>query len=239
MSTTISRRIVKTKYEPLKPFKHRENTPVPEECQDWSSPGEEETATSTGPTSGEETDYDKERYQVKWSWYRSICNKLVDLKPEMTLFGYEEMHLLGKWYGPGGIARDAFQQNWSRRRIGIFWANPPFSRLGPVINKIIHDGGRGILVCPRWPQRDWYPKLMEYAQRRFYIDKGTRLFQGAKGNVGPTRWGTWTVLIDGRARVPPEKRMRDEGEDDFQYRPKTMSKIRRQRRKYRLETVVE
>jgi hypothetical protein len=39
MSTTTSRRIVKTQDEPFKPFKHRENTPVPEESQDWSSPG--------------------------------------------------------------------------------------------------------------------------------------------------------------------------------------------------------
>ena len=58
---------------------------------------------------------------------------------------------------PEAWAVDAFSLNW---KDFMFYAFPPFSVLGQVLNKIIEDQASGILVMPLWPTQPWFPVML-------------------------------------------------------------------------------
>jgi hypothetical protein len=58
---------------------------------------------------------------------------------------------------PGTAGVDALQQSdWSHY---CNWVNPPFSAMGQVIRKIVECKCTGVLICPLWPTRPWWPLL--------------------------------------------------------------------------------
>ena len=52
------------------------------------------------------------------------------------------------------LATDAFTINWSTY---FFYAFPPFAMILKMLNKIIHDKAKGIVIVPHWPIQPWYP----------------------------------------------------------------------------------
>lgn len=58
---------------------------------------------------------------------------------------------------PDAYAVDAFTISWKQF---YFYAFPPFSVILRVLEKIITEGSRGIVVVPRWPAQAWYPLYM-------------------------------------------------------------------------------
>ena len=52
---------------------------------------------------------------------------------------------------------DAFTLDWSSY---VFYAFPPFSVLGRVVQKIQEDMAKGILLIPNWPTQPWFPQVM-------------------------------------------------------------------------------
>ena len=58
---------------------------------------------------------------------------------------------------PAAWAVDAFSLNWKDI---MFYAFPPFSVLGQVLNKIIEDQASGKLVMPLWPTQPWFPVML-------------------------------------------------------------------------------
>ena len=59
---------------------------------------------------------------------------------------------------PGAHAIDAFSLNWGTEQ---FYAFPPFSLLGKVIQKIHNDKAHGILIVQHWTTQPWYPQMMK------------------------------------------------------------------------------
>jgi hypothetical protein len=49
---------------------------------------------------------------------------------------------------------DAFTFSWHDIN---FYAFPPFSLVSKVLEKIISDKAKGIVVVPHWPSQAWYP----------------------------------------------------------------------------------
>nr|CAI5843424.1 unnamed protein product [Callosobruchus analis] len=63
------------------------------------------------------------------------------------------------WYpDPDCIAVDAFTVNWHNY---YFYAFPPFSLIGAVLQKIKNDKATGIVVIPYWPTQSWYPSFCD------------------------------------------------------------------------------
>lgn len=59
---------------------------------------------------------------------------------------------------PEALHVNAFSICWKGYK---FYAFPPFSCVGKVVQKVIHDNATGILVVPDWPNQPWYNLLME------------------------------------------------------------------------------
>ncbi|KAJ8912378.1 hypothetical protein NQ315_014746 [Exocentrus adspersus] len=80
-------------------------------------------------------------------------------KPEVDLFATNvnnKCKTFISWHkDPGALLTDAFTLDWSR--VGYFYAFPPFSIIGKVLNKVIRDKAKGILVVPLWHTQYWYP----------------------------------------------------------------------------------
>ena len=47
------------------------------------------------------------------------------------------------------------------------YANPPWTLIGKVLNKITKDGSRVMLVIPHWREAPWYGLLMELTVRSY------------------------------------------------------------------------
>ena len=90
----------------------------------------------------------------------------LDIKPEIDLFASRLNHQFSRYisYKPDldAEAVNAFTMSWSDV---IFCAFPPFCIIPSVLQKIIKDRARGILVVPDWPSQPWYPII---------IGKGTK-----------------------------------------------------------------
>lgn len=65
---------------------------------------------------------------------------------------------------PGAIASDAFSINWGN--YNNFYAFPPFSLVGRVLNKIIRDQAKGILIVPFWQTQYWYPLFLRLCVKK-------------------------------------------------------------------------
>lgn len=59
---------------------------------------------------------------------------------------------------PGAFAVDAFNLDLSQLR---FYAFPPFSVIGNLLQKIQVEKATGIVVIPDWPTQAWYAKAMQ------------------------------------------------------------------------------
>lgn len=62
-------------------------------------------------------------------------------------------------YRPDPLAKavDAFSLSWKNLQ---FYAFPPFSVIPSMLQKILVDKARGVVVLPNWPSQPWYALLM-------------------------------------------------------------------------------
>ncbi len=61
---------------------------------------------------------------------------------------------------------DSFSQDWGKLPL---WMNPPFSRLGEVVDKVRRDEAHCIMVVPDWGWAQWHKQLMLMTQRSLII----------------------------------------------------------------------
>ena len=109
-----------------------------------------------------------ERYAMRRNWFKEVINRMGGQEMDVELFADSELHLLPtpQWVGPGARHDDAFNLHWHPDNIGYFWANPPFSRLGEVADKVVRDGARGVVICPRWANHQWHKILYRHAEKK-------------------------------------------------------------------------
>lgn len=60
---------------------------------------------------------------------------------------------------PDACTIDSFTADWGK--LAYFYAFPPFSIIGRVLQKVIQDQAIGLIVVPRWETQPWFPTLMK------------------------------------------------------------------------------
>ena len=83
----------------------------------------------------------------------------VSVQPEVDLFASHRQHQLPRYYSVDSSDQyaegyNAFNFRWTPEV--TVYVNHPRSFLDEVVDKIIQDGTRVLLVTPRWPEEQWY-----------------------------------------------------------------------------------
>jgi Reverse transcriptase (RNA-dependent DNA polymerase)/DNA N-6-adenine-methyltransferase (Dam) len=110
--------------------------------------------------------------ETEWQLNNSAFQKIVSSfgSPAIDLFASKDNQKCQKyisWQGePGCIAVDAFTVNWNSY---FFYAFPPFSLILRVLQKIIEDRARGIVVVPLWPTQPWFPLFSSMLENNFIV----------------------------------------------------------------------
>ena len=73
--------------------------------------------------------------------------------PTIDAFANEANHVLPTFWTE---SCDAFNKAWSDK---VLWMNPPWSKLNEVINKLVMEQAKGILIAPIWKREPWWMML--------------------------------------------------------------------------------
>ena len=114
-----------------------------------------------------EADAESRKNEVKTEWKlnETIFHDLVSyLKfvPTIDIFASrintQLPHFISYRPDPDAVHINAFTVDWHLLK---FYCFSPFSCIGRVIQKIIHDKATGIIIVPNWPNQAWYPLLLD------------------------------------------------------------------------------
>ena len=100
---------------------------------------------------------------TEWSLNQKIANAIFHMTnfPNIDLFATRLNHRLPLYVSPipdeKALAIDAFTMNWNHIHAYAF---PPFHLIPSVLNKIRQSQCRIVLVAPLWPNRSWFPELL-------------------------------------------------------------------------------
>ena len=119
---------------------------------------------------------------LEWALNDKLFEKIVESfgQPDVDLFASRlnrKLHnYVARYPDPDAMAIDAFCLDWSEFK--CFYAFPPFSCAGLVIEKALEERATGILVVPHWPTRPWWGRLIALQLKR-------RTFRPRKNNLKP------------------------------------------------------
>ena len=83
------------------------------------------------------------------------------------------------------------------------YANPPWTLIGKVLDKIAKDGSRVLLVTPHWKEAPWYGLLMELTVRSYEWSGRLYLTEGV--NLRPIpKWYALFSYVMGKRRASTE-----------------------------------
>ena len=126
---------------------------------------------------------------LEWELSEKLYERIVDRfgEPEIDLFATRlncKVPRFIAWYpDPEAWAVDAFAWSWSGLK---FYAFPPFSVVGKVIEKVLEDEAEGTLVVPWWPSQPWWGRLItqKLPHLRFRPKKKNLKPSGTPDNTG-------------------------------------------------------
>ena len=124
-----------------------------------------------------------------------ILHGLV-VEGKVDVFADEGAHVWPKWCGRGGDSLDVWKESWDFSKQGTLWMNTPFGRLKEVVQKILRDGARVVLVCPNWPRDVWGKKVQPFVVDEVWYPKGSKVFLRDGKLIRGTRWGVHAYLVD-------------------------------------------
>ena len=145
-----------------------------------------------------------ERFRVRKEMQKDVLLRLKVKVEDLHLDAFADSRMvmwnLTQWWGPDHEdpeLRDAFDQDWHGR---FMWMNPPYSKMRKVVDKMVADKCRAVMIVPDWRKGTsryadgWLEELMEYALERYWYAEGVRMFE----DTGPTHWPVWGLLVDTR-----------------------------------------
>lgn len=104
-------------------------------------------------------------YELSNIVFQDICTHLS--VPKIDIFASRtntKCKFFISWFpDPEAIAVDAFTVSWSSLD---FYAFPPFNLMGKVLQKVISDKARGIVIAPNWPTQSWFPLFMSLCETK-------------------------------------------------------------------------
>ena len=130
--------------------------------------------------------------------FLAMCQNF-EVYPEVDMFASARQHQLPRYYtadphDQNAEGYNAFNFNWSP---GLaLYINPPWSLLDQVVDKIVRDGTRGLVVAPHWPEARWFRRLQRLPveqhvwRQPLYLETDGRLRRLPK-------WATVFVYLPG------------------------------------------
>ena len=141
--------------------------------------------------------YKTEQYAVCWQWYEFICKKF-NVQPTRDCFATPQNTRCAEFFTAD---QDALRQDWTKG--GIWWINPPWALWPKVVDKLMGATILAVCIFPAWNTM-WMKTLLDIADLKLYIPKGTYLLEIDGQQSGPTRWAAWALLVTGQRFVPPK-----------------------------------
>ena len=122
-------------------------------------------------------DYESRHFSENTEWkihpniFNHISEKLGHL--DVDLFASRNNHQVLTYvsWGPDPFALfvNAFQIEWSQFQLCYIF--PPFRLLNRVLQKILNERVKAIVISPDWPAQSWYPLLHKYATKVLYFKR--------------------------------------------------------------------
>jgi len=130
--------------------------------------------------------------------FLAMC-KNSSVQPEVDLFASHRQHQLPRYYSVDpndqyAEGYNAFNFRWTPEV--TVYVNPPWSLLDEVVDKIIQDGTRVLLVTPCWPEEQLYRKLRKLRRERRYWRKPLYLDDSGRLQRAPA-WATVFTFTPG------------------------------------------
>lgn len=128
------------------------------------------------------------------------CDQL-DHHPTLDMFALEVNSQCAAYIAPfpepNAFGVDAFSLNWAElERTHELYANPEWTQMQRLVDKVKQEKVRLMLVCPLWDCK-WSRELEPLIERRIVV--GGRIFHTPAGErMPPPRWKTQVLIVDGR-----------------------------------------
>jgi hypothetical protein len=155
------------------------------------------TAAEGDAQSAQKTRWATQRYAVRKGVLNDILSKLRLPTPDIDAFADAKNHRFQKWWGPGGVRPSAWDEDWHPKKVGLIWANPPFSDLDRVVAKVRADQARVLLVAPDWDNWKFYKEMWAMCEDYCCYPEGSKVFEIDGREMPGVRWTVWAVLLDG------------------------------------------
>jgi hypothetical protein len=145
------------------------------------------------------------------------------VRPEVDAFACNGNQQFARWWGPGSLEHeDAFTCDWGKE---LLWANPPFSLLQRVVQKIVKDAAHIVLVVPVWPRKDWYQEAENLSILTLSCPAGQQVFQLQGKKCKETKWAVEAMLICAHEKVCDVKDLQKNNSKKFSSRSQEEEKV--------------
>jgi len=130
--------------------------------------------------------------------FQYACRQLK-FKPVIDVFASKLHHQLPHYFSRDkedvyAYGIDAFSQDWSKENLYI---NPPFKQMNQVVQKLVRERGRALVIAPVLPKQKWYQLLTRIAKRKIPLEGP--IYLSWKGNLRPVPpFKTIALVVDGR-----------------------------------------
>ena len=110
-----------------------------------------------------DTESRKNETRLEWKLRERILTDIIkhfQFYPEVDLFASRINAQFDTFVSfrpdPQATHINAFTIDWTSLK---FYAFPPFSCINKVIQKMLHENCKGILIVPNWPNQPWFPHV--------------------------------------------------------------------------------
>lgn len=130
-------------------------------------------------------------YTLIDEWFLRVC-KWADFTPKIDAFANAKNRRCERFWDR---TINAFSQQWGAIPL---WMNPPFETLSEVVEKIIDDKCRCLLLVPVWEDESWWEKLELITLDFWDLPSDCSLYMDDNGkSYPPPSWSTRVCLVDG------------------------------------------
>ena len=137
-----------------------------------------------------------EDFQLDPPIFHRVVHALGCPRPYVDAFAAPHNNLCARFWT---VADDALKKSWGSGLLPI-WANPPFTLMPKVLDKIEREECFLILICPEW--RLFFRRARALASRAVRLPPGP-LFRRRGADLLPEPlWPVWALLIDTRRSTP-------------------------------------
>ena len=116
-------------------------------------------------------------YRIRSSVFQEIVDiaEKQDVFPDVDAFSSQAHCRLPEYWS---AHTDAFKKTWSNK---VLWINPPIRHLSRIMEKIMRDNARGVILVPVRQNADWFRALAFIAVDWIDLPSGDPIFEDPRG----------------------------------------------------------